>query len=230
VLSFAMILGIGFLLLISMALTTALAALGGAVGSVVTMPEWLAHTLNFLLSFAVITVLFAAIFKVLPDIKLRWRDMWIGAIGTALLFTIGKYLLAWYLGRESTSSSYGAAGSVVVLLMWVYYGSVILFFGAEFTRAYVKQTGSQIALSKFAVPITEEEMAQQGMASEKKVAAATAAKTSPGKHQPKREAVEPAEEPLGVPVLGLTALAGFIIGTLLELQLSGRRSHARNAE
>ena len=155
--------------------------------------------------------------------------MWIGAIGTALLFTIGKYLLAWYLGRESTSSSYGAAGSVVVLLMWVYYGSVILFFGAEFTRAYVKQTGSEASPSHFAVPITEEEMAQQGMASDEKLEAAAAAKGSPKKHQPKRrDTAQPINEPLGVPVLGLTALAGFIIGTLLELRLSDRSAEPQH--
>ena len=89
------------------------------------------------------------IFKYLPDIKVPFRKVWVGAIGTALFFTIGKYLLALYLGRKSTTSAYGAAGSVVVILMWVYYASLILFFGAEFTQVYARQTGAKILPGKY---------------------------------------------------------------------------------
>ena len=163
ILSLAMILGIGFLLLISMALTTFLSASTGRLGSALALSEFLAHGLNFVVSFAVITFLFAAIFKFLPDANVQWRDVWVGAIGTAFLFTIGKYFLGLYLGRESTASAYGAAGSIIVVLMWFYYGSVILFFGAEFTQVYAKQTGSKIAPNKHAIAVTEEARAQQGM-------------------------------------------------------------------
>src|SRR5438874_10258278 len=135
-LSFAMILGIGFLLLVSMVITTILSALTGSLGNAVSMPGWMAHSANFIVSFAVVTLLFAMIFKVLPDITIKWRHVWIGAVFTSLLFTIGKYFLALYLGRASTTSAYGAAGSLVLILLWVYYSSLILFSGAEFTKAY----------------------------------------------------------------------------------------------
>jgi membrane protein len=170
-LSFSMVLGIGFLLLVSMALTTFLTAVTGSLGSQLPISEVLAHALNFIVSFGVITVLFAMIFKYLPDVKVPFRKVWVGAIGTAFLFTIGKYLLGLYLGRASTTSSFGAAASVIVILMWVYYASVILFFGAEFTQVYAKQTGTKVVPRKYAVPVTREERAEQGIpkqASEKK--------------------------------------------------------------
>jgi membrane protein len=162
-LSLTMVLGIGFLLLISMVLTTALSALSGSLGSMLSIPDAVAHALNFIVSFVVITLLFAMIFKYLPDVKIPFRKVWLGAIVTSLLFTGGKYLLALYLGRASTTSSFGAAGSVIVILMWVYYASLILFFGAEFTRAYVKQTGTKTVPTEYAVPATQEERAQEGM-------------------------------------------------------------------
>src|SRR5205085_7301731 len=96
-------------------------------------------------------------------VKIPFAKVWVGSIGTALLFTAGKYLLALYLARESTSSSYGAAGSVIIILMWVYYASVILFFGAEFTQVYAKETGAKVVPSKYAVPVTQEERAEQGI-------------------------------------------------------------------
>ena len=162
-LSFAMVLGVGFLLLVSLALTTFITAMTGSFGSKLPISETLAHILNFVISFAVVSALFALIFKYLPDVKIPFKKVWVGGIGTALLFTIGKYLLAWYLGRQSTTSSYGAAGSVIVILMWVYYASVILFFGAEFTQVYVKQTGTRVVPSEYAVPVTQEARAQEGI-------------------------------------------------------------------
>jgi membrane protein len=167
-LSLTMVLGLGFLLLISMVITTALEAFTGVIGQWLPVPNFVMVLFSLLINFLVVTLLFAMIFKFLPDVKVQWRNVWVGAIGTALLFTIGKYLMALYLGREGTASAYGAAGSVVVILLWIYYSSVILFFGAEFTQVYAKQTGSQIRPSKYAVPITEEGRAQQGMSTGEK--------------------------------------------------------------
>jgi membrane protein len=165
-LSLAMVLGTGFLLLVSMALTTFLSALSGSLAERLPVSVVVLHGLNFIVSLAVISVLFAMIFKFLPDVKVPFRKVWVGAIGTALLFTAGKYLLALYLGRASTTSSYGAAGSVIIVLMWVYYASVILFFGAEFTQVYTRQTGAQVVPSEYAIPVTQQERAQQGLSSD----------------------------------------------------------------
>jgi membrane protein len=162
-LSFTMILGIAFLLLISMVITTLLQAATGALGDALPMSETALHALNFVVSFSVITLLFAMIFKYLPDAQVRWRDVWVGAAGTAILFTIGKFAIGLYLGQQSTASTYGAAGSLVLVLLWVYYSSLILFFGAEFTQVYARQTGSRIAPSTNAVRVTDSERAQQGL-------------------------------------------------------------------
>jgi membrane protein len=162
-LSFAMVLGIAFLLLVSMVITAGLELFSGMINHILPMPEIIAKGLHLTISFLVITLLFAMIYKVLPDATVKWRDVWVGAIGTALLFTVGKYLIGMYLGRESTSSAYGAAGSVVVILLWVYYSSLILFFGAEFTQVYAKKTGSRIAPSPHAMPVTEEKRAEEGI-------------------------------------------------------------------
>ncbi len=162
-LSFAMILGIAFLLLVSMVITTALELFSGSVSHILPVPEIVAKGLHYGIDFVVVSLLFAMIFKVLPDATVKWRDVWVGAIGTALLFTIGKGLIGLYLGQASTSSAYGAAGSVAVILLWVYYSSLILFAGAEFTQVYAKQTGSRIAPSPHAVPLTEQERAEEGI-------------------------------------------------------------------
>jgi membrane protein len=151
-LSLTMVLGSGFLLLVSMILTTLLNAFAERIGTMLPISEAIARILNFLLSFGVITLVFAMIFKFLPDVKLQWRHVWIGAVGTALLFTAGKELLGLYLGRESTASAYGAAGSIVVIVLWVYYASLILFLGAEFTKAFTAKTRSTVAPAPYAVP------------------------------------------------------------------------------
>jgi len=149
-LSLAMVLGTGFLLLVSMVLTTMLKAITQRLGTALSLTESIAPVIDFTASFSVVTLLFAMIFKFLPDVKIRWRDVWIGATGTALLFVLGKELLGIYLGRESTVSVYGAAGSIVVIVLWVYYASIILFFGAEFTRVFAQKTGSPIEPSEYA--------------------------------------------------------------------------------
>jgi len=138
-LSLAMVFGICFLLLISMILSTVLAASSGAVGQALSLPAWVGHIVDLVFSIGMLTLLFAAMFKFLPDAKIPWRNVWGGAIATAILFTIGKWGLAMYLGRESTTSAYGAAGSLVVIIMWVYYASVIIFLGAELTQVMTKQ-------------------------------------------------------------------------------------------
>jgi membrane protein len=141
-LSFAMVLGTGFLLVASLLLSTAIAAVGGEMGHRWPALEPLTHLTNGVVTFLAVTVLFALIFKLLPDAKVAWRDVWIGALATAVLFTIGKLLIGLYLGKSAVGSAYGAAGSLVVLLVWIYYSAQILFFGAELTQAYAKRVGS----------------------------------------------------------------------------------------
>jgi membrane protein len=166
-LSFAMVLGIAFLLLISMVIAALLEAATGSIGKKFVLTEPIAHALNLVVSFGVVTLLFAMIFKLLPDATVKWRDVWIGAATTAFLFTVGKYLLGFYLGREATTSAYGAAGSFVIVLLWVYYSSVILFLGAEFTQVYATARGTRIVPSKNAMPATASERANEGMSARK---------------------------------------------------------------
>jgi membrane protein len=156
VISFGMILGIGFLLLVSLVLSAAMAALGTWATGLMTGAEILVKILTFVVSFGLETLLFAMIFKVLPDVKIAWRDVWIGAAATALLFTLGKFLIGLYIAHSSVASTYGAAGSVVILLLWVYYSSQILFLGAELTQVYASHYGSRIVPDEHAVPVVKE--------------------------------------------------------------------------
>ena len=170
--SFAALLGTGFLLLVSLVLSAGLAAFGKWFGGWLPAPEVVLQVLEFLISFAVITGLFAMIFKILPDAQVAWRDVWVGAALTALLFTVGKFAIGLYLGKSDVGSAYGAAGSLVILLVWVYYSAQILLFGAEFTQVYANAVGSRIVPSKDAV-VTDP----------KKAGAPT---TSPQDHRSKR--------------------------------------------
>lgn len=138
-LSFAMVVGVGFLLMVSLVVSAVLAAVGKYFTALAPGLNLLWMIVNVLASFGVITLLFAMIFKVLPDVKIAWRDVWIGAALTSFLFTVGKSLLGIYLGRNTTVTAYGAAGSLVLILLWVYYSAQILFFGAEFIRAFANQ-------------------------------------------------------------------------------------------
>jgi membrane protein len=166
-LSFSMVLVIAFMLLVSLVLSAALAALGKFLGDALPIPAAVMQTANTILGFGIISLLFALIFKVLPDIRIAWRDVWIGAMFTALLFSIGRLLIGLYLGRSSVTSSYGAAGSLVVILLWVYYSSQILLFGAEFTKSYSVRMGSRYRPSSHAEPMTGEARAEQGMVPDK---------------------------------------------------------------
>ncbi len=135
-------LGIGFLLLVSLVLSAILSALGASLGSVLPASPLLLQLSNQLLSFFIITLLFAMMYKVLPDVTIKWRDVGLGAAVTALLFTLGKFLIGLYLGRSAVASAYGAAGSFVIILLWIYYSSLLFFFGAEFTAVYTRKHGS----------------------------------------------------------------------------------------
>jgi membrane protein len=161
--SFAMVMGVAFLLLVSLILSAGLSAAGAFLERSLPGGEAIWQVTNFVLSLAVVAALFAVTFKVVPDVKIRWRDVWIGAVATALLFTIGKFLIGLYLGKSSVASSYGAAGSLVLLVIWVYYSSIILFFGAEFTQVYAKHFGSRIRPSDKAVVLTDEARGQMGV-------------------------------------------------------------------
>ena len=138
-----MVLAIGFLLLVSLVISAALAVLGKFLGGTLPLPEFVLGAMNFIVSFAGISVLFALIFKFVPETKIAWKDVWVGAIATAFLFTIGKSLIGLYLGKAGVGSAYGAAGSVIVVIVWVYYSSMIFFFGAEFTHVLARRQQSQ---------------------------------------------------------------------------------------
>jgi len=150
--SFTMVLSVAFLLLVSLVLSAGLSAVGAFFEHKLPGGAGVWSVLNFSVSFAVITGLFALIFKTVPDVQIPWRDVWMGAALTALLFTIGKLGLGLYLGRASVASPYGAAGSIIVLVIWVYYASQILFMGAEFTQVYARSRGAKLTPSKHAVP------------------------------------------------------------------------------
>jgi membrane protein len=161
--SFTMVLGVAFLLLVSLVVSAALAALGQWFSSSVAGVEWLWQGVNFVVSLAMITLLFALVFKVVPDVKIRWRDVWLGASVTAVLFSLGKFLIGLYVGKAGVASPYGAAGSLVVIVVWVFYSAHILFIGAEFTQVVARALGSPVEPKRGAIPVTEEARAQQGI-------------------------------------------------------------------
>jgi membrane protein len=148
--SFGLVLGFAFLLLTSLVVSAALAAVHTYMGNAFPGVAVLWEAVNVVVSLGVITLLFAMIYKVLPDVKLAWVDVWVGALVTAGLFTVGKFLIGLYLGTSSFASTYGAAGSVIVVLVWVYYSTQIILLGAEFTRAYVEQFGPRPPPVEFA--------------------------------------------------------------------------------
>lgn len=160
ILSFLVVLATGLLLLASLAITTTLTTLSKhwAPGS---LTFW--QIVNGVASFLFVTFLFAMLYKLLPDVRIAWKDVWVGAAVTALLFTVGKYLIGVYLSHGSTASAFGAAGSLVVILVWVYYSAQIVLLGAEFTRVYAERYGYGVAPSDNALPVTAESCARQGI-------------------------------------------------------------------
>lgn len=159
--SFAMVVGIAFLLLVSLVVSAALAAFSKYISELLPAVGVLSVIANDLVSFGVITVLFALIFKILPDVKIAWRDVWVGGAVTSFLFTVGKFLLGWYLGRSTTVSAYGAAGSIILILLWVYYSAQILFFGAEVTKVYATRFGAKAKPTSYARWIAESQGKEQ---------------------------------------------------------------------
>jgi len=148
--SFALVLGFGFLLLVSLLFSAALAAFGRLISAHLSLPTALLAATNAAVAFAGIFVLITLILRYVPDVRLRWRDVWQGALATAVLFTIGKALLALYLAKTAVASAYGAAGSLIVVILWVYYSAMIFYFGAEFTR--VRANARRLWAPEGAVP------------------------------------------------------------------------------
>lgn len=214
-LSFAMVLGSGFLLLVSLLLSTALAAMGQWAGGEAYGETTMWRIVNFVVSFGVTALLFAMIFKVLPDAKVRWKDVWIGAVATAALFSLGRYLIGLYLGQAAPESTYGAAGSLVALLIWIYYSSQILFLGAEFTQVYATTYGSRIEPTENAVRVTEAERAQQGMPSAETVATAVALEGTPSARGRQPATARAASSKLELAKMGVAFVAGALLGRRL---------------
>lgn len=141
--SLALLVAIGFLLLVSLAIDAGLSAVGTYLSGALPAFAAVLQVLNFVFALAVAVLLFAMIFKILPDVPIAWRDVWVGALVTGVLFTLGKFLIGFYLGKSGIASVYGAAASVITILLWIYYSSQILLFGAEFTKAYAETRGSR---------------------------------------------------------------------------------------
>jgi membrane protein len=220
--SFTMVLGTGFLLLVSLVLSAALTALGDWIsGTFSGIGPLILGILNFVISFGVITLLFALLFKIVPDAEIAWKDVWIGAIITALLFTIGRFVIGRFIATQSAVAAFGAAAALVLLLIWIYYSAQILFLGAEFTQVYANRFGSRIAPAEDAMPLTKEAAAKQGIPKEesaeargKKGAAQPAPGAAAASHRvATMEAVDKRVPRLPI-VYYITAAVGFIIGLL----------------
>ncbi|MBL0745104.1 YihY/virulence factor BrkB family protein [Chryseolinea lacunae] len=153
-LSLAMVMSIGFVLLVSLVVDTVLVVFQGFLSQILAgMTLYVLTAINIVVSLGFITLIFGLMFKVLPDAKIKWRDVWVGSFVTTVLFTIGKYLIGLYLGNSSFNSAYGAAGSLVIILVWVYYSTVIFLFGAELTSVYAEEIGSEITPYENAVKV-----------------------------------------------------------------------------
>jgi membrane protein len=220
VLSFGMVLGIGFLLLVSLVLSAALSALGHFWSGALPGWEVLLQIINFVVGFVVVSGLFAMIYKFLPRSGIGWRDVWIGAAVTSLLFSIGKLLIGLYLGKSSVASSFGAAGSLVIVLLWVYYSAQIFLFGAEFTKTYSYRHGTRMH---------EQKPAQEGKPGQPSHGAGSGEPPAPAR-EPAAPAAAAQPLPLAsagkdrrAPVLaklriaaGIAAATGFVAGELLN--------------
>jgi len=152
-LSFSMLFVIGFLMLVSLVISAGLAAMSDFISTVPIFSEIVLQALNFIISLGLITLLFAMIFKFIPDVEITWRNVWLGAAITAILFTLGKSLIGLYLGKSDVGSTFGAAGSLALIMIWVYYSSQILFLGAEFTQVFSKRSGSKPRVNEHSVAL-----------------------------------------------------------------------------
>lgn len=156
--SFGILLTLGFFALVSLVVSTSITAFDNYILELVPAAEFALQAGNLIISFGLTTLLFALMYKFVPETEIKWRDVWVGAALTALLFTIGKYLLGLYLGRTSTASVYGAAGSFVLMLLWIYYSAQIVLFGAEFTQVYAKRVGSHMPLEGELIAAPEDDL------------------------------------------------------------------------
>lgn len=179
--SFTMVVGVAFLLLVSLIVSAGLHALGEWLSSGFSTIAWIGEGINFVVSLGITSLLFALIFKVVPDVKIRWRDVWTGGLVTAVLFELGQFAIGLYVGKAGVASPFGAAGSLVVIVVWVYYSAHILFFGAEFTQVYARAMGSRLEPARGAVALTEKARAQQGIPHQETLQRAAG---SPGKPAP----------------------------------------------
>ncbi|MGI8890479.1 MAG: YihY/virulence factor BrkB family protein [Chthoniobacterales bacterium] len=177
-LNFSMVVGVGFLLIISLLLSAVLQAVNNFMADYLPIPGFVGP-LTAMVSFVVLVLLFALIFKVLPDVKIGWRDVWIGAAVTAVLFTLGKYLISLYLGTSSIASSFGAAGALILILVWVYYSTTIFLLGAEFTKVFASRYGSGIHPTRNACFVSEHMRNEQGLATEESKAIKADAEIEP---------------------------------------------------
>lgn len=222
-LSFTMVLGVAFLMLVSLVVSAIVSAVVSYFASF--LPQFLSGPLlrlvDFVLSFAVITLLFAMIYRILPDAEIRWRDVWLGAAFTSLLFVLGKIGLGIYFAQAAPGSAYGAAGSLVALMVWIFYSSQILFFGAEFTQVHARKYGPGIVPSKDAVRVTPREQVEQGVAggadAAKMVGAAKRKKAEglervqqPGGAQPEQPALAPPRPLVAVGAIAVAAALALV--------------------
>jgi membrane protein len=168
--SFTMVLGTGFLLLVSLVVNAAVASLGTYLNNILPGGQLLGQILSVVLTFVIIAVMFALLFKFLPDVKIAWSDVWIGAAITSVLFGLGQLALSFYLSLSNVGSAFGATGSLVVVLVWIYYSAQIMLLGAEFTQVYTNKYGSRVRPAENARFVTDDARAQQGMGSEDKKA------------------------------------------------------------
>jgi len=233
-LSFGMILGIGFMLLVSLVLSAALSALARFWDSWFEGWEFVLQAVNFLVSFGIITGLFAMIYKLLPRCRIEWRDVWIGAMVTSLLFSIGKLLIGLYIGKSSVASGFGAAGSLVIVLLWVYYSSQIFLLGAEFTKTYAHRHGSLIGGT---VPAASSATATRGEGGATPAGTgagtAAAAQPAPVHHVEPRFAGTSSDDGLRASIAkfriaaGVAAAIGLVAGEILDVLR--RRGPARGS-
>lgn len=215
-LAISLIPGIGFLLLVSLIADTALSIISRYAADIFPNELWLVaiRIISLVLSFGMVTLLFAVIYKVLPDAKIAWRDVWVGAAVTSLLFTIGRYAIGLYIGNSGTASAYGAAGALIVILLWIYYAAQILFFGAEFTQVYARRFGTQIQPGAGAVRLTDRQRAEQGLVPRDRRQQPTPRERRPRLAEPPIAQAQYVQKgkPLGYAVAGLMA---FFLGAFL---------------
>ena len=178
-LSFSMVVTLGFILLVSLVINALMDSLVGRLVEIFPqIAVYAAYGINLFLTFATTSFLFGIIFKILPDAKIQWKDVRVGAFTTAFLFMLGKFAIGFYLGKTQISSSYGAAGSLVIILLWVYYSAIILYFGAAFTRVYAQQTGTHIFPNDYAVWIQQVEVENKDSLQKQETAVIDTVKTT----------------------------------------------------